>query len=88
MRPQAPAGSPRPNGDGGALARGQDPKQRLAEDARRTAGYMDAVAADARRQGAELPEATLACITVWRHWAARLAVWAHGDTDKHAGGTG
>ena len=43
---------------------------------------MEAVAADAKRQGAELPEATLACVTVWRHWAARLAVWARGDTDK------
>jgi hypothetical protein len=48
----------------------------------RNGGYLDAVTADARRQGAELPEATLACVTVWRHWAARLAVRAHGDTGK------
>jgi hypothetical protein len=64
-----------------SMVRGQDPKRRLADDARRAAGYMDAVAADARRQGAELPEAMLACVTVWRHWAARLAVWARGDTE-------
>ena len=64
------------------MAREQDPKIRLADDARRAAGYMDAVVTDARRQGAELPEATLACVTVWWHWAARLAVWARGDTDQ------
>jgi hypothetical protein len=63
------------------MARKQDPKGRLADDARRAAGYLEAVAADARRLGAELPEATLACVTVWRSWAARLAVWARGDTD-------
>jgi hypothetical protein len=62
--------------------RKQDPRVQLADDARRAAGYMDAVAATAKRQGAELPEATLACVTVWRHWAARLAVWASGDTDQ------
>ena len=62
--------------------RTQDPRARLADDARRAAGYMGVVAADAKRQGAELPEATLACVKVWRHWAARLAVWARGDTDK------
>jgi hypothetical protein len=63
------------------MARKQDPKSRLADDARRTAGYMEAVAADARRQGAELPDAMLACVLVWRHWSARLAVWARGDTE-------
>jgi len=63
------------------MARRQDPRRRLADDARRAAGFMEAVAADARRLGAELPEAALACAVVWRHWAARLAVWARGDTD-------
>jgi hypothetical protein len=66
------------------MKRKDNPKARLAEDARRTAGYMDAVTAEARRLGAELPEAALACVVVWRHWAARLAVWTRGDTDKGA----
>jgi hypothetical protein len=64
------------------MGRRKDPKTRLADDAWRAAGYVDAVAADAKRQGAELPEATLACVMVWRHWAARLAVWARGDAHK------
>lgn len=59
-----------------------DLRTRLANDAAHAADFMAVVLVDARRQGAELPEATLACITVWRHWAARLAVWARGDTDK------
>jgi hypothetical protein len=65
-----------------SMARRQDPRRRLADDARRAAGYMEAVTADAKRLGAELPEATLACLTVWRHWSARLATWARGDADK------
>jgi hypothetical protein len=64
------------------MARWQDPRRRLADDARRAAGYMQAVAEDARRQGAELPEAALACVTIWRSWSDRLATWAGGGTDK------
>jgi hypothetical protein len=50
----------------------------LAEDARRVAGFADALVDKAARLGAEVPEGVAACTTVWRHWAGRLAEWARG----------
>jgi hypothetical protein len=52
--------------------------QRLADDARRTAGYMAAVLADAQRAGAEVPDGVAACVSVWRTWTDRLREWAAG----------
>jgi hypothetical protein len=48
----------------------------LAEDARRVAGFADALVDKATRLGAEVPEGVAACTMVWRHWAGRLAQWA------------
>ena len=59
-----------------------DPRRRLADDARRTAGLMAAVLTDARRRGAEVPDALPASVTVWRSWAGRLADWAAGGDDR------
>jgi hypothetical protein len=53
-------------------------RARLAEDAHRTVGYMASVLADAERAGAEMPDGVVACLTVWRSWAGRLAEWAKG----------
>jgi hypothetical protein len=55
-----------------------DRRRRLADDARRTTGLMASVIADADRAGAEVPDGVTACVTVWRSWADRLAVWAAG----------
>ena len=51
----------------------------LAEDARRVAGFADALVDKAARLGAEVPEGVSACTTVWRHWSARLHEWARGS---------
>jgi len=51
-------------------------RAQLADDARRTVGYMASVLADAERARAEVPEGVGACLTVWRSWAGRLAEWA------------
>jgi hypothetical protein len=59
--------------------RRQDARQRLAEDARRTAGYAEATIASARRLGADVPEGVAACALVWRYWAWRLDEWAGRD---------
>jgi hypothetical protein len=53
-------------------------RARLADDARRTVGLMAAVLADAERASAEVPAGVVACLTVWRSWAGRLAEWAKG----------
>jgi hypothetical protein len=50
----------------------------LAEDARRVAGFADALVDKAARLGAEVPEGVDACTVVWRHWAGRLQEWARG----------
>jgi hypothetical protein len=52
--------------------------ERLADDARRTAGLMGAVLTDAERAGAEVPDDVTASVTIWRAWAGRLARWAAG----------
>ena len=53
-------------------------RARLADDARRTVGLMAAMLADAERARAEVPAGVVACLTVWRSWASRLAEWANG----------
>jgi hypothetical protein len=53
-----------------------DERVQLVEDARRVAGFADALLARATRLGAEVPEGVAACTVVWRHWAGRLAEWA------------
>jgi hypothetical protein len=58
--------------------RADEQRARLAEDARRTVGLMAAVLADAERARAEVPAGVIACLTVWRSWAGRLAEWAKG----------
>jgi hypothetical protein len=58
--------------------RHDDERVQLAEDARRVAGFADALLDKATRLGAEAPEGVEACVTVWRHWAGRLAEWARG----------
>jgi hypothetical protein len=55
-----------------------DQRARLAEDARRTVWLMAAMLADAERARAEVPAGVVACLTVWRSWAGRLAEWAKG----------
>jgi hypothetical protein len=59
-----------------------DPRRRLADDARRTAGLMAAVLTDARRAGADVPDGVAASVTVWRTWAGRLADWAAGGAAR------
>jgi hypothetical protein len=54
----------------------------LAEDARRVAGFADALVDKAARLGAEVPEGVSACTTGWRHWAGRLQEWARGGDDQ------
>jgi hypothetical protein len=65
------------------MARDKDDDQRrrrqVADDARRVAGFADAVIGEASLLGAELPEEVAHCASAWRHWAGRLATWAHGD---------
>jgi hypothetical protein len=64
------------------IRRGQDdPRAQLADDARRVAGYADAVVDRARRLGDEVPEDVGACTEAWRHWAGQLARWAHPGPD-------
>ena len=53
-------------------------RARLADDARRTVGLMAAMLADAERARAEVPAGVVACLTLWRSWAGRLAEWAKG----------
>jgi hypothetical protein len=59
-----------------------DPRRRLADDARRTAGLMAAVLTHAERAGAEVPDGVAASVTIWRAWAGRLAAWAAGGDDR------
>jgi hypothetical protein len=53
--------------------RRDDPRARLADDIRRTAGLMAAVVADAERLRVTVPERALDCASAWRRWARRLA---------------
>jgi hypothetical protein len=54
----------------------------LAEDARRVAGFADALVDKAARLGAEVPEGVAACTVVWRYWSARLQEWARGGESQ------
>jgi hypothetical protein len=49
-----------------------DPRQVLAEDARRAVGYLEAVMADAQRLGVQPDEGVLACLVVLRAWGERI----------------
>jgi hypothetical protein len=53
--------------------RREDRHARLAEDVRRTAGYMAAVVQDAERLKVSVPELALGCVSAWRRWARHLA---------------
>jgi hypothetical protein len=53
-------------------------RARLADDARNAVWLMAAVLADAERARAEIPDGVMACLTVWRSWAGRLAERAAG----------
>jgi hypothetical protein len=46
----------------------QDDRRRLADDVRRTAGYMEAVVSRARRLDVLAPPAVSACVDLWRGW--------------------
>jgi hypothetical protein len=52
--------------------RRDDPRARLADDIRRTAGLMAAVVADAERLKVSVPELALGCVSAWSRWARRL----------------
>lgn len=43
-----------------------DAERRLADDVRRTAGYMDAVVTRARALDVTVPEAIAVCVDTWR----------------------
>jgi hypothetical protein len=45
-----------------------DAERRLADDVRRTAGYMDAVVTRARALDVAVPEAIAVCVDTWRGW--------------------
>ena len=51
----------------------------LADEVRRLAGWSHLVAAEGRRLGADVPDGVAAYLTVWSHWADRLAEWARGS---------
>jgi hypothetical protein len=51
----------------------------LADDARRLAGYADAVVDRARRLGAPVPGSVALCPLVWRYWSWQLQEWARGE---------
>jgi hypothetical protein len=50
----------------------QDDRRRLADDVRRTAGYMEAVVTRARRLDVAVPEAIAVCVDTWRGWYRSL----------------
>ena len=50
-----------------------NPRARLADDVRRTAGLMAAVVADAERLRVSVPDLALGCASTWRRWARHLA---------------
>jgi hypothetical protein len=52
--------------------RRDDPRARLAQDIRRTAGFMAAVVQDASRLGVPVPELAVGCLNAWRRWGRHL----------------
>lgn len=77
--PGCPSRGERSRGQAIEAAQAGHQRTRLADDARRTVGPMAAVLADAERARAEVPAGVVACLTVWRSWAGRLAEWAKGE---------
>jgi hypothetical protein len=49
-----------------------DAERRLADDVRRTAGYMEAVVNAARRLDVTVPEAIAVCVDTWRGWVRSM----------------
>jgi hypothetical protein len=49
-----------------------DAERRLADDVRRTAGYMEAVVNAARRLDVTVPEAIAVCVDTWRGWVRSI----------------
>jgi hypothetical protein len=49
-----------------------DAERRLADDVRRTAGYIDAVVTRARRLNVTVPEAIAVCADTWRGWVRSM----------------
>jgi hypothetical protein len=49
-----------------------DAQRRLADDVRRTAGYMDAVVTRARALDVTVPEAIGVCVDTWRGWVRSM----------------
>lgn len=52
--------------------RRDDPRSRLAEDIRRTAGLMAAVIQEAARLGVPVPDLAAGCVSAWRYWGRHL----------------
>ena len=52
--------------------RRDDPRARLIEDVRRTAGFMAAVIQDAERLKVTVPELAAGCVSAWRRWGRHL----------------
>jgi hypothetical protein len=52
--------------------RRDDPRARLAQDVRRTAGYMAAIVEDASRLGVPVPDLAAGCVNAWRRWGRHL----------------
>jgi len=49
-----------------------DAERRLADDVRRTAGYMEAVVTRARELDVIVPEAIAVCVDTWRGWVRSM----------------
>jgi hypothetical protein len=58
-----------------AMRRRRTPNERrqLADDVRRTAGFMAVVVGEAGRLDLEIPEDVVAAVVAWRVWAQALA---------------
>jgi len=50
----------------------EDERRELADDVRRTAGYMQAVVDRARRLDVPVSEALVVCVDAWRGWFRTL----------------
>jgi hypothetical protein len=50
----------------------EDVQREVAEDARRTVGYMDSVVTRARRADVSVPGGVTACVDVWRGWVRSM----------------
>jgi hypothetical protein len=50
----------------------EDRRRRVADDVRRTAGYMQSVVEQARRLDMAMPGAIVICVDTWRGWYRTL----------------